>query len=187
MGLIMGVSESCMLNVLHPASSQPANSKTVVNSHNTHHESLQIFQVDLYAESKKGIRVMENIESITKTNVQETVQQVQEVSKQIVKIKLPMQLTMGGGAKTIEVVIDPNETTTVATALQQMLTSMEGTPLSRKLFDGQGTLTANMNVYVNGKNIQHSGSQGTVKLGNGMATVLKANDQLDILPAVAGG
>ena len=46
--------------------------------------------VDLYLESDSRISVMENT-SITKTNVQEIVQT--EVSKQIVKVKLPLILS----------------------------------------------------------------------------------------------
>jgi len=139
--------------------------------------------VDLYVRNESGILVMENT-SITKTNVQETVQQEEVVSKQVVKIKLPLILSLNG-AKTTEVVLTNDMT--VSTALQQWSESMGDDSLNRKLFDKDGDLNANINVYVNGVNIKHEGKAGTVALGGGMATVLKADDQLDLLPAVAGG
>ena len=153
------------------------------NSHIQRGKSMTNSTVDLYLESDLGILVMENT-SITKTNVQEIVQT--EVSKQIVKVKLPLILS-SDGARTIDVVLTPDMT--VSNALQQMSESIKESDaeLDRKLFDQRGNLNANMNVYVNGKNIKHEGKGGTVALGSGMATVLKADDQIDLLPAVAGG
>jgi len=53
-----------------------------------------------------------------------------------------------------------------------------GDPFREKIFDKPGQLKRLLNLYVNGKNIDHL---------KGLETQLKDGDEVTVLPAVAGG
>ncbi len=52
-------------------------------------------------------------------------------------------------------------------------------PLAEKLLDEAGRLSSHVNVFIDGR--------GAPYLENGLDTVLRADQKVDIFPAVAGG
>jgi molybdopterin converting factor small subunit len=89
-----------------------------------------------------------------------------------VTFKIPTQLRAAtGGEGKVQA-----EGTTVATALESLFTSHP--ELRSSLVDSQGDLRRFVNVYLDGEDI---------RFGDGLGTPLADRQELQILPAVAGG
>jgi molybdopterin synthase sulfur carrier subunit len=89
-----------------------------------------------------------------------------------VTIKIPTQLRSAtGGQGTLKV-----EGTTVGTALESLFT--EHPELRSSLTDADGDLRRFVNVYLDGEDI---------RFGDGLGTAVADRQELQILPAVAGG
>ncbi len=89
-----------------------------------------------------------------------------------VAVKLPTQLrASAGGESTVEV-----EAATVGEALDALF-ARHG-ELRERLCDDDGGLRRFVNVYVGGEDI---------RFGEGLATPVAAGQEVQILPAVAGG
>jgi molybdopterin synthase sulfur carrier subunit len=89
-----------------------------------------------------------------------------------VTVKLPTQLrAAAGGNAAISV-----EGTTVGEVLSALYA--EHGELKERLSDTDGTLRRFVNVYVSGEDI---------RFGDGLATPVKDGDEVQVLPAVAGG
>jgi sulfur-carrier protein len=90
----------------------------------------------------------------------------------VAKIKLPTQLRdAAGGESAIEA---PG--TTVREVLDSLYERHE--ELRERLSDGDGALRRFVNVYVSGEDI---------RFGDGLETAVGESDEVQILPAVAGG
>ncbi|MBI1662074.1 MAG: ThiF family adenylyltransferase [Nitrosopumilus sp.] len=85
---------------------------------------------------------------------------------------IPSVLNQGGGEKKTEITV-----TSLAEAFTKMSEIM-GDDFKRRVLEGDGTPRSLINIYINGKNAKFAG---------GMETVLNDNDEVYILPAVAGG
>ncbi|MFQ5782733.1 MAG: ThiF family adenylyltransferase [Nitrosopumilus sp.] len=85
---------------------------------------------------------------------------------------IPSVLNQGGGEKKTEISAD-----SLIDAFTKISESM-GDDFKRRVLENDGTPRSLINIYINGKNAKFSG---------GMDTVLKDNDEVYILPAVAGG
>ncbi|AJM91304.1 ThiF family adenylyltransferase [Nitrosopumilus piranensis] len=85
---------------------------------------------------------------------------------------IPSVLNQGGGEKKTEISAD---------SLQDAfakISEVMGDDFKRRVLEGDGTPRSLINIYINGKN---------AKFSSGMDTVLNDNDEVYILPAVAGG
>ncbi len=89
-----------------------------------------------------------------------------------VKIVIPSALNKGEGEKRVNINAD-----TLNDALN-ILTQELGNDFKRKVFDNNNKPRSLINIYINGKNIRFTG---------GLETRLNDNDEIVILPAVAGG
>ena len=85
---------------------------------------------------------------------------------------IPSVLNGGGGEKKIGV--DAN---TLSGAFTKISATM-GDDFKRRVLNSDGTPRSLINIYINGKNAMFS---------SGLDTELKENDEIYILPAVAGG
>ena len=85
---------------------------------------------------------------------------------------IPSVLNQGGGEKKTEISAD-----SLSDAFAKIAESM-GDDFKRRVLENDGTPRSLINIYINGKNAKFSG---------GMQTILKDNDEVYILPAVAGG
>ncbi|KFM20131.1 Sulfur carrier protein ThiS adenylyltransferase [Marine Group I thaumarchaeote SCGC AAA799-P11] len=85
---------------------------------------------------------------------------------------IPSVLNQGGGEKKVEVSAE-----SLQDAFAKISESM-GDDFKRRVLEGDGTPRSLINIYINGKN---------AKFSDGLNTVLKDNDEVYILPAVAGG
>ena len=85
---------------------------------------------------------------------------------------IPSVLNQGGGEKKTEISAD-----SLADAFAKIAESM-GDDFKRRVLENDGTPRSLINIYINGKN---------AKFSDGMQTTLKDNDEVYILPAVAGG
>ena len=85
---------------------------------------------------------------------------------------IPSVLNGGGGEKKIDV-----EAGTLSVAFTKISETM-GDDFKRRVLNSDGTPRSLINIYINGKN---------AKFSSGLDTVLKENDEIYILPAVAGG
>jgi len=85
---------------------------------------------------------------------------------------IPSVLNSGGGEKKINVEAD-----TLSVAFTKISETM-GDDFKRRVLNSDGTPRSLINIYINGKN---------AKFSSGLDTVLKENDEIYILPAVAGG
>ena len=85
---------------------------------------------------------------------------------------IPSVLNQGGGEKKIDL-----EAESLSDAFVKV-SELMGDDFKRRVLEGDGTPRSLINIYINGKNAKFSG---------GMNTVLKDNDEIYILPAVAGG
>jgi MoaD family protein len=89
-----------------------------------------------------------------------------------ITVKIPTQLrAAAGGASETEV-----EGTTVGEVLDALFHQF--TELRERLSDGDGVLRRFVNVYVGGEDI---------RFGDGLETPVHDGDEVQILPAVAGG
>ncbi|HJV46260.1 MAG TPA: ubiquitin-like small modifier protein 1 [Bacillota bacterium] len=77
-------------------------------------------------------------------------------------------------AKTVE--IPAKEGSTVIEILETLITMFP--PLEEEVFTSDRNLKPFVHVFINGRNIIHE---------DGLATVVKANDQFALFPPVAGG
>lgn len=89
-----------------------------------------------------------------------------------VKVKIPTQLRAASGGAS-EVSVDGGTVGEVLDALY----AVHG-DLRSRLADGDGALRRFVNVYVSGEDI---------RFGEGLDTAVKDGDEVQILPAVAGG
>lgn len=89
-----------------------------------------------------------------------------------ITIHIPSALRSFTGSSSVVVV----EATTAAQALQE-LTKLHP-DLQKHLFTEQGTLRNFVNIFVGEENIRHK---------DGLSTSLKPNDELLIIPSIAGG
>lgn len=85
---------------------------------------------------------------------------------------IPSVLNGGGGEKKIDV-----EAGTLSVAFTKISETM-GDDFKRRVLNSDGTPKSLINIYINGKN---------AKFSSGLDTELKENDEIYILPAVAGG
>ena len=85
---------------------------------------------------------------------------------------IPSVLNSGGGEKKINVEAD-----TLSVAFTKISETM-GDDFKRRVLNSDGTPRSLINIYINGKN---------AKFSSGLDTELKENDEIYILPAVAGG
>ena len=85
---------------------------------------------------------------------------------------IPSVLNQGGGEKKTQISAD-----SLADAFAKIAESM-GDDFKRRVLENDGIPRSLINIYINGKNAKFSG---------GMQTSLKDNDEVYILPAVAGG
>ncbi len=85
---------------------------------------------------------------------------------------IPSVLNQGGGEKKVEI-----SASNLAEAFSQVSDKM-GDDFKRRVLNDDGTPRSLINIYINGKN---------AKFSKGMETELKENDEIYILPAVAGG
>ena len=85
---------------------------------------------------------------------------------------IPSVLNGGGGEKKIDV-----EAGTLSVAFTKISETM-GDDFKRRILNSDGTPKSLINIYINGKN---------AKFSSGLDTKLKENDEIYILPAVAGG
>lgn len=85
---------------------------------------------------------------------------------------IPSVLNGGGGEKKIDV-----EAGTLSVAFIKISETM-GDDFKRRVLNSDGTPRSLINIYINGKN---------AKFSSGLETELKENDEIYILPAVAGG
>ena len=85
---------------------------------------------------------------------------------------IPSVLYGGGGEKKIDV-----EAGTLSVAFTKISETM-GDDFKRRVLNSDGTPRSLINIYINGKN---------AKFSSGLDTELKENDEIYILPAVAGG
>ena len=85
---------------------------------------------------------------------------------------IPSVLNGGGGEKKIDVEAD-----TLSVAFTKISETM-GDDFKRRVLNSDGTPRSLINIYINGKN---------AKFSSGLDTKLKENDEIYILPAVAGG
>ena len=85
---------------------------------------------------------------------------------------IPSVLNSGGGEKKIDVEAD-----TLSVAFTKISETM-GDDFKRRVLNSDGTPRSLINIYINGKN---------AKFSSGLDTELKENDEIYILPAVAGG
>ena len=85
---------------------------------------------------------------------------------------IPSVLNGGGGEKKIDVEAD-----TLSVAFTKISETM-GDDFKRRVLNSDGTPRSLINIYINGKN---------AKFSSGLDTELKENDEIYILPAVAGG
>jgi sulfur-carrier protein len=90
----------------------------------------------------------------------------------VAKVKLPTQLRDAAGG---ESAIDA-EGATVREVLDSLYERHE--ELRERLSDGDGALRRFVNVYVGGEDI---------RFGDGLDTAVAESDEVQILPAVAGG
>lgn len=79
------------------------------------------------------------------------------------------------GQKTVEFTFPDG--VTVTDLVETVVT--EYPPMREELLDEDGELYPHVHVFVNGRDAPY--------LDEGMATVVKADDKIDIFPAVAGG
>ena len=79
------------------------------------------------------------------------------------------------GGKTVELPPEPG-----ATAREMIAAVIETYPeMESELFDEDGNLYPNVHFFINGRNAVH--------LDDGLETVIRAEDKIDIFPAVGGG
>ncbi len=81
-------------------------------------------------------------------------------------------LNQGGGEKKVEI-----SASTLTEAFSSISEKM-GDDFKRRVLNDDGTPRSLINVYINGKN---------AKFSKGMETTLKDGDEINILPALAGG
>jgi molybdopterin synthase sulfur carrier subunit len=89
-----------------------------------------------------------------------------------VKVRIPTPLR----GLTLNQDIVPAEGPTLGAAINELEASFPG--LKDRICDDQGEIRRFVNVYVNGED---------VRFLDGLGTALKANDEISIVPAVAGG
>ncbi len=85
---------------------------------------------------------------------------------------IPSVLNQGGGEKKTEISAE-----SLIDAFSK-ISELMGDDFKRRVLEGDGTPRSLINIYINGKN---------AKFSDGMETILKDNDEVYILPAVAGG
>lgn len=85
---------------------------------------------------------------------------------------VPSVINRGGGEKKLKLVV-----TSLHDAFAQVAEQI-GDDFRRRILDPNGNPQSLVNVYINGKN---------AKFSEGMNTILNNNDEVYILPAVAGG
>ena len=85
---------------------------------------------------------------------------------------IPSVLNAGGGEKKTEL-----EASTLKESFEK-ISEIMGDDFKRKVFESDGSVRSLINIYINGKN---------AAFDNGLETPLKENDEVYILPAVAGG
>ena len=85
---------------------------------------------------------------------------------------IPSVLNAGGGEKKTEL-----EASTIKESFEK-ISEIMGDDFKRKVFESDGSVRSLINIYINGKN---------AAFDNGLETPLKENDEVYILPAVAGG
>ena len=85
---------------------------------------------------------------------------------------IPSVLNGGGGEK--KIVVDANTLSDAFTKISETM----GDDFKRRVLNSDGTPRSLINIYINGKN---------AKFSSGLDTELKENDEIYILPAVAGG
>ena len=85
---------------------------------------------------------------------------------------IPSVLNGGGGEK--KIVVDANTLSDAFTKISETM----GDDFKRRVLNNDGTPRSLINIYINGKN---------AKFSSGLDTELKENDEIYILPAVAGG
>ena len=85
---------------------------------------------------------------------------------------IPSVLNGGAGEKKLEISVN-----TLQDAFTKISETM-GDDFKRRVLDDDGTPRSLINIYINGKN---------AKFSSGLNTELKDGDEINILPAVAGG
>ncbi|MEX2192964.1 MAG: ThiF family adenylyltransferase [Nitrosarchaeum sp.] len=85
---------------------------------------------------------------------------------------IPSVLNQGGGEKKTEISADS------LTSAFAKISEIMGDDFKRRVLEGDGTPRSLINIYINGKN---------AKFSDGMNTILNDEDEVYILPAVAGG
>jgi|SRR5688572_32956711 molybdopterin converting factor small subunit len=96
-----------------------------------------------------------------------------------VRVRVPTQLReLVTGAAVVEIHVggDTDGTTTVATVLDAMAT--QHAALERRIRDEQGRARPHVNLFVAADNVRDR---------EGLATPIRAGDELSIIPAVSGG
>jgi len=89
-----------------------------------------------------------------------------------ITFRIPSVLNAGAGEKKIDISAD-----TLQDAFTKVSSEM-GDDFKRRVLNNDGTPRSLINIYINGKN---------AKFSSGLDTVLKDGDEINILPAVAGG
>ena len=85
---------------------------------------------------------------------------------------IPSVLNAGGGEKKTEL-----EASTLKESFEK-ISEIMGDDFKRKVLEADGSPRSLINIYINGKN---------AKFSSGLDTVLNDGDEINILPAVAGG
>jgi len=89
-----------------------------------------------------------------------------------ISFTIPSVLNQGGGELKLEIPVS-----SLAEAFAR-ISEIMGDDFKRRVLDGDGTPRSLINIYINGKNAKFAG---------GMEALLKDGDEVNILPAVAGG
>jgi MoaD family protein len=92
-----------------------------------------------------------------------------------VKVSLYATIRAIAGTKTLD--LDLSEGCSIGDLLDQVVQSCP--PLAEKLFDADGKLSRSVQVFVDGRSSAH--------LPDGLDTKLRADQAVDIFPAIAGG
>jgi MoaD family protein len=98
-----------------------------------------------------------------------------EAAGEKVKVSLYATIRAIAGEKTLEV--DLSEGSSVQELLDRVIEQCP--PLGQKLLDPEGKLSRSVQVFVDGRSASH--------LPEGLETKLRADQAIDIFPAVAGG
>jgi len=89
-----------------------------------------------------------------------------------ITFRIPSVLNAGEGEKKIDI-----SANTLQDAFTKVSSEM-GDDFKRRVLNDDGTPRSLINIYINGKN---------AKFSSGLDTVLNDGDEINILPAVAGG